>query len=46
MAWEHSSDKKLNELLAQDFLKLAQETWAYFLCRIVTQPGDREGGKN
>lgn len=30
MAWEHSSDKKLNNLCAQDFLKLAQETWVYF----------------
>lgn len=31
MAWEHSSDKKLNKLSAQDFLKLTQEAWVY-LC--------------
>lgn len=46
MAWEHSLDKQLNQLSAQDFLKLAQETWAYFMYRVITQPGEREWGKN
>lgn len=46
MAWEHSSDKKLNKLSAQNFLKLAQEAWVYLVCRIVTQPGEGERGKN
>lgn len=46
MAWEHSPDKKLNQLSPQDFVKHAQETWAYLVYRVVMQSGEREWGKN